>query len=222
MKKSMLSVALTASVLMLSATAVQADYYQYNDELRKSGQTVEEAKKEQVESYREAMNKKYSNIDNVNPKKHQGFGSAEKASRSHHEKDNPSKKMREAIKDGKLGKGHSGKYESAGSVEKEHGSYHGKGYYSKEMREARVLEVEKALDLTDEQKASFEKLRSETDAFMSEKKKEMMEFHKGQHKEFRKFLTEEQKEKMDAVKESHHGKRKLKDGNNYRVVEKAS
>lgn len=49
--------------LMLSSTGVMADYFQYVDELRKPGQTVEEARKEQMEQYREAMKKKYDRIE---------------------------------------------------------------------------------------------------------------------------------------------------------------
>lgn len=60
MRKSMLLAAFTASALMFSATTVHADYYQYTDELRKPGQTVEEAKKEQLEQYQKYMGEKYN------------------------------------------------------------------------------------------------------------------------------------------------------------------
>lgn len=54
----------------------QADYFAYNDELRKSWQSVGEAKEEQFEAYKKAMSEKYSAFEKK--RKHQEYHQAKK------------------------------------------------------------------------------------------------------------------------------------------------
>lgn len=47
---------------MITATQAMADYYRYNEELRKPGQTIQEAQREQQRYYQERMREKYGDI----------------------------------------------------------------------------------------------------------------------------------------------------------------
>lgn len=67
MKKKITMMSVVASLLMASAS-VSADYYQYVDELRKPGQSVEEAKQEQESAYKKRMQEKYANVPSPNNK----------------------------------------------------------------------------------------------------------------------------------------------------------
>lgn len=62
MNKSRFLVPVFASALLFSG-AVSADYYEYREELRKPGQTVEDAKSEQKAAYRKRMQEKYDHLE---------------------------------------------------------------------------------------------------------------------------------------------------------------
>lgn len=192
MRKSILSAALTASVFLLSATPVHADYYQYSDELRKPGQTVEEAKKEQMDSYREAMNRKYNNdrtynnLEKKQSEKHSNRGLTQKEYASHEERAKHAEKIREASR---------ARLEATLGMTDEQ-----KSSFEMLRNETHTFMAEKKSEINAFQEGQYQALRD----ILTDEQKEKLDALKQSH---------------NTMKASHHEKRKLKDHKNYRVIE---